>query len=50
MATLMLNTAHEHDMRPSAIKPTITSYGMRLVSTQDPDGFQLFFICPADSK
>ncbi len=28
-------------------EPTITSYGMRQVSTKDPDGFQLFFICPA---
>jgi len=31
-------------------EPIITSYGMRQVSTKDPDGFQLFFVCPADSK
>jgi glyoxylase I family protein len=31
-------------------EPTLTSYGMRHVSTKDPDGFQLFFICPADPK
>jgi glyoxylase I family protein len=29
-------------------EPVVTSYGMRHVSTKDPDGFQLFFICPAD--
>jgi glyoxylase I family protein len=27
-------------------EPMITSYGMRQVSTQDPDGFQLFFCAP----
>ncbi len=31
-------------------EPTVTSYGMRQVSTKDPDGFQIFFVCPADSK
>ena len=30
-------------------EPMDTSYGMRQVSTNDPDGFQLFFLCPADS-
>lgn len=29
-------------------EPTVTSYGVRQVSTKDPDGFQLFFICPAE--
>ncbi len=29
-------------------EPMITSYGMRQISTKDPDGFQLFFICPAE--
>lgn len=28
----------------------VTTYGMKHVSTKDPDGFQLFFICPADAK
>ena len=28
-------------------EPTITPYGMRQVSTRDPDGFRLFFSCPA---
>jgi glyoxylase I family protein len=31
-------------------EPSVTSYGMRQVSTTDPDGFQLFFIAPAESK
>ena len=31
-------------------EPEITSYGMRQVSTTDPDGFQLFFICPIDKR
>ncbi len=31
-------------------EPNVTSYGMRQVSTKDPDGFQLFFICPAEAK
>ena len=31
-------------------EPAVTSYGMRQVSTKDPDGFQLFFICPAGPK
>jgi len=30
-------------------EPMVTSYGMRQVSTKDPDGFQLFFLCPAGS-
>jgi glyoxylase I family protein len=33
----------------TATAPTITSYGMRQVATNDPDGFQLFFVCPAAS-
>ena len=33
-----------------AMAPMITSYGMRQVSTKDPDGFQIFFFRPADSK
>ncbi|HEY2014328.1 MAG TPA: VOC family protein [Bryobacteraceae bacterium] len=35
----------EHDWPVN--EPTVTSYGVRQVSTKDPDGFQLFFICPA---
>jgi glyoxylase I family protein len=31
-------------------EPMVTSYGMRQVSTRDPDGFQLFFMCPAKSN
>jgi glyoxylase I family protein len=31
----------------TATAPTVTSYGMRQVSTKDPDGFRLFFMCPA---
>jgi glyoxylase I family protein len=27
--------------------PEVTSYGMKVCSTRDPDGFQLLFICPA---
>jgi glyoxylase I family protein len=33
----------------TATEPMVTSYGMRQVSTKDPDGFQLFFMCPAGS-
>jgi glyoxylase I family protein len=39
--------AHLLDRGWAATEPTITSYGMRVVSTKDPDGFQLFFLCPA---
>ncbi len=28
-------------------EPNVTSYGMRQVSTKDPDGFGLVFQCPA---
>jgi len=42
--------AHLRQKGWAATEPTITSYGMRRVSTQDPDGFQLFFICPVDPK
>jgi glyoxylase I family protein len=28
-------------------EPAVTTYGMRQVSSKDPDGFQLCFICPA---
>jgi glyoxylase I family protein len=28
-------------------EPQVTTYGMRQVSTRDPDGFRLFFQCPA---
>jgi catechol 2,3-dioxygenase-like lactoylglutathione lyase family enzyme len=33
-----------------APKPAITSYGMKQLCMKDPDGFELCFICPADSK
>ncbi len=42
--------AHLRGKGWSVTEPMTTSYGMRQVSTQDPDGFQLFFVCPADSK
>ena len=34
----------------TATEPVVTTYGMRQVSTKDPDGFQLFFLCPVDSN
>lgn len=42
--------AHLRGKGLAATEPTITSYGMRQVSTKDPDGFQLFFVCPDSSK
>jgi glyoxylase I family protein len=33
-----------------ATEPNNMFYGMRQVSTKDPDGFQLHFICPVESK
>ena len=31
-------------------EPVITTYRFRQVSSKDPDGFQLFFLCPADPE
>jgi glyoxylase I family protein len=31
-------------------EPVITSYGMKQLGIKDPDGFELCFTCPADSK
>jgi glyoxylase I family protein len=42
--------AHLRKKGWTVTEPVVTSYGMRQVSTKDPDGFQLFFICPADLK
>ena len=42
--------AHLRKKGWTVTEPVVTSYGMRQVSTKDPDGFQLFFICPADPK
>jgi glyoxylase I family protein len=42
--------AHLREKGWSVTEPATTSYGMRQVSTRDPDGFQLFFLCPTDSK
>lgn len=42
--------AHLREKEWAVTEPFVTSYGMRQVSTKDPDGFQLFFICPADRE
>ena len=41
--------AHLRSKAWTVNEPMVTSYGMRQVSTKDPDGFQLFFLCPAGS-
>ena len=42
--------AHRRGKGLNVKRPSVTSYGMKQVSTRDPEGFQLFFIRPADSK
>ena len=42
-ATLMLNTPYEDHERPGVPEPS-------RVCGQDPDGFQLFFLCPSDPR
>jgi glyoxylase I family protein len=39
--------AHLREKGWKASDPEVTTYGMRQVSTKDPDGFRLFFQCPA---
>ena len=41
--------AHIRSKGWEASAPVITSYGMRQVNIKDPDGFELCFICPAES-
>lgn len=42
--------AHLRSIGLNVKEPSVTSYGMKQVSIRDPDGFQLFFTRPADSK
>lgn len=42
--------AHLKEKGVDVKEPSVTSYGMKQVSTTDPDGFQLFFICPANPR
>ena len=48
--TIMLNTAYENDKGPAvpdAAEPKAMHYGFLEVTTKDPDGFVLHFLCPA---
>lgn len=41
---------HLHAMGWPVTDPEVTSYGMKQVTTKDPNGFQLVFMCPVEPR